>query len=78
MALQAWVAAKRTRDFDEADRIREAMLAAGMRRMSKKIGLGLGLGLGLGPARAPGYLATELCYLIITPGVDPSKIIPIC
>ena len=27
---QAWVAAKRTRDFDEADRIREAMLAAGM------------------------------------------------
>ena len=35
MALQAWVAAKRTRDFDEADRIREAMLAAGMRIMSK-------------------------------------------
>uniref|UniRef100_A0A7S0E3Q0 Uncharacterized protein n=1 Tax=Phaeocystis antarctica TaxID=33657 RepID=A0A7S0E3Q0_9EUKA len=30
MALQAWVAAKRTRDFDEADRIREAMLAAGV------------------------------------------------
>ena len=46
MALQAWVAAKRTRDFDEADRIREAMLAAGMRRLSK----GLGLGLGSGPA----------------------------
>jgi hypothetical protein len=30
-AAQAWVAAKRTRDFDEADRIREAMLAAGTR-----------------------------------------------
>ena len=38
MALQAWVAAKRTRDFDEADRIREAMLAAGMRRLSKTRG----------------------------------------
>ena len=30
MALQAWVEAKRTRDFDEADRIREAMLAQGV------------------------------------------------
>ena len=30
MALQAWVTAKRTRDFDEADRIREAMLASGV------------------------------------------------
>ena len=28
--LQAWVTAKRTRDFDEADRIREAMLASGV------------------------------------------------
>lgn len=30
MALQAWVEAKRTRDFDEADRIREAMLTQGV------------------------------------------------
>lgn len=30
MALQAWVEAKRMRDFDEADRIREAMLAQGV------------------------------------------------
>ena len=30
MALNAWVEAKRTRNFDEADRIREAMLASGV------------------------------------------------